>query len=297
VTQQSTTRTWRSVERFSIIAPLGIRFWDPAFDVPVDDGLTVTAYPDGARWPATNASRTPGGIYAFRGLPGLHHIEYPTGDPEGPGSLPAAGRFQIEVTDRASRFLLVCFFVDAPSNGVFPTGLTSSSSIAAPPGFYLFSAPARSVTPLVAVVRAQLSERLNQLNEQPAAYAVVEIDTPDGDTWIGLADDRGTVAVLFPYPTFARPSSPSLPAPASQQSWPITVRVRYQPSVLSFLNGSTLPDLRSVLAQASAAIWTQHVSPPGELLASLPATLIFGQELTLRSAQESVLLISLGSMP
>jgi hypothetical protein len=36
---------WRSVERISIVAPLGIRFWDTAFNVQINDGLTVTAYP------------------------------------------------------------------------------------------------------------------------------------------------------------------------------------------------------------------------------------------------------------
>lgn len=147
MTSSSTGRTWRSLEQVSIIAPLGIRFWDPAFDVSVDDDLTVIAYPDGARRPATNAYRTPDGIYAFHGLPGLHNVEYPAGDSDGPGSLPVASRFLIEVSDRAARFLPVSFFVDAPSKGIFPTDLPLASTMTALPGFYLFSAPTRSATP------------------------------------------------------------------------------------------------------------------------------------------------------
>jgi hypothetical protein len=294
-------QVWRSVERFSIITTLGIRFWDPALDVQVGDGLTVTAYPEGARRPATTAFTTPGGVYAFRGLPGLHDIEYPRGDPASPGSLPATSRFLIEVRDTASRFLPVVFLVDAPFRGIFPTDVPQAPDAAAPPGFYLFSAPTRAGSPRTALVRAEFSERLDATNERPASYAVLETDAPAGDTWMGIADDRGAVALLFPYPTFTgTPTafSATLPSAAvTQQSWPITLRVRYQPSILSFPAGSSLPELRSVLAQAPAAIWTQRASPPGQALASLSATLVFGQELTMRSAQESVLLIGLGSLP
>lgn len=290
---------WRSAERISVIVPLGIRFWDPAFGVQINDGLAVTAYPEGARRPATAAFCTPGGIYAFQGLSGLHDIEYPQTDSASPGSLPATARFLIEVVDTASRFLPVAFLVDAPFSGIFPTDLPQSPVAPAPPGFYLFSTPTRTGSQLTALVRAQLSERLDEINERPAAYAVLEIDAPEGNTWIGMADDRGAVAVLFPYPTFTGASNASLlpSAAAAPQSWSIDLRVRYQPSALIFPTGSALPELRSVLAQAPAAIWTQRASPPGQALASLSATLVFGEQLTMRSAQESVLLIGLGSLP
>lgn len=292
---------WRSLERISIIAPLGIRFWDPAFDVQVRDGLSVTAWPADTRWPATSAYVTQGGIYAFHGLPGLHDQEYPVGNPANLGSLPAARRFLIEVTDAASRFQPVVFFVDAPHSGIFPTPLPLSSTTRGVPGFYLFSTPTRPATPLVGLVRAQITERLDDINELPAAYAVLEIDTPDGDAWFGLADASGAVAALFPYPTFTSAANVASSLPSSgavsQQNWPITLRIRYQPSALSFTFGSSLPELRSVLAQGPAAIWTQRASPPGVSLSSLPATLVFGQELTMRSAGELVLLVSPGSLP
>jgi hypothetical protein len=301
IIQTPSGNVWRPLERVSIIAPLGIRFWDPAFDEQITDGLIVTAWPADTRWPARTAYVTSGGIYAFRGLPGLHDVEYPSGSPARPGSLPAARRFLIEVADTNARFLPIAFFVDAPYNGIFPTTPSSSSSMPALPGFYLFSAPTRPATSLVALVRAQLSERIDDFTEQPAPYAVLEIDTPDGETWYGLADACGAVAALFPYPNFtptdnSAGSLPS-PAPASQQSWPLTLRVRYQPSVVSLTFGSSLPELRSVLAQAPAAIWTQRASPPGITLPSQTATLIFGQQLTMRSAGESVVLISPGSLP
>lgn len=292
---------WRSVEQVSIIAPLGIRFWDPAFDVQVSHGLTVRAYPAGTHDFATTAVCTPSGIFAFRGLPGMHDIEYPQSNPDSPGSLPATAQFLIEVTDATENFLPAAFTVGVPFKGIFPTDLPQGQNAVAPPGFYLFSAPTRSASSTVAMASAQLSELIDSTTEQPASYAVMEIDTPDGDTWVGLADQRGMLALLFTYPTFTGTSSavssvvPSAAVP--QQSWPVTVRVRYQPSALSFPPGSRVPEMRSVLAQAPAVIWTQRAAPPGQAVASLPATLIFGQQLVIQSAQESELLIGLGSLP
>jgi hypothetical protein len=292
---------WRPVERLSIVTPLGIRFWDPAFDVPVEDGLSVTAYPFGTDFPPSPGRLTPSGVYAFHALPGLHDVEYPQGDPNDPGSLPASRRFQIVVTDSAARFVPVSFAIDAPFRGIFPTDVAPGPGMTAPPGFYLFSAPTRSASPLVALVRAQLSERLDATAERPAAYAVIELDAPGGDTWIGIADERGAVALLFPYPTFTGPSTtslpPTLPSGTGEQSWPVTLRVRYQPSALSFPAAGRLPELRTVLAQAPAAIWTERAVPPGQTVAALSATLLFGQELVMRSGGEAGLLVGLGSLP
>lgn len=294
------TGPWQELERYSVVTPLGIRFWDPAFDTAVSDGLVVTAYPEGARRPTTAAICTAGGVYAFHRLPGLRAVEYPAGDPASPGSLPFAARFRIEVTDAAQRFLPIAFVVDAPFRGVFPTDVSAPQTGAAPPGFFLFSAPTRPATPLVAVVRAQLAERLDAVNERPAAYAVLEVTTPAGDRWLGLADARGSVASLFPYPTFSpvanAPASLMPSTAAAQQSWSLTIGVRFQPSALRVAPGSALPELRSILVQAPAAIWTARAVPPGEGVSALAATLVFGEELVLRSAQESVLLVGPGSM-
>jgi len=68
------------LERVTIVTALGIRFWDALLDAPVRDGLDVTARPLGQRAGGTVAFRTASGIYAFRGLPGLHDVEYPAGD-------------------------------------------------------------------------------------------------------------------------------------------------------------------------------------------------------------------------
>src|SRR6201992_237265 len=164
--------SWRPVQRYSIVTPLGIRFWDPATDTQVADGLKVIAYPDGARRPATTGLCTVSGVYAFHGLPGLRAVEDPQGDAASVGSLPPAARFRIEVTDTEDRFLPMAFSVDAPFRGIYPADL---------PGFFLFSAPTRSSTPFVAAVRAQLSVIGSAtVPDRPAAHAVLEIQTPNG---------------------------------------------------------------------------------------------------------------------
>jgi hypothetical protein len=287
---------WRTLERDTIVTPLGIRFWDPATDMPVGDGLTVTAVAERTSRPVASARRTRGGVHAFHHLPGLQAFEYPSSD--APASLPAGGRVLVNVDDATRRFMPVAFYVNVPFDGIYPNDLPVAPGSARPPGFYLFSAPARPAVPAVAVVRAQLAEQLTSGQQVPAANAVVEIDVHGGDTWTALADAAGSVALLFPYPTFTLPpAGTSLQLlSAARQSWPVTIRVRYQPSALEYPGGVSPPDLRSVLAQAPAALWNQAPASAGVALASLPATLVFDQELVLRTQDESVLLVSAGSL-
>jgi hypothetical protein len=287
---------WQDIESRAIVAPLGIRFWDAAFDVPVSDGLAVTAYPQGLRSPGCTPVCTPNGIYAFRRLAGLQAVEYPDADQPGFGSLPPSARFLVEVEDSAGRFLPTAFFVDAPQAGVYPTSLPPAPGGAAPPGFYLFSAPTRPASPLLGCVRAQLSEIAAPGDSSPpAAYAVMQIDAPGSATVIGVADANGAIAVMFAYPNFTGPAyGASLPTAAASapQSWPITLSVRYQPSALVYPPNSSLPELRSVLSQAPGVIWTQRSPAPGQAVKALPATLTYGQILVLQTAQETVLFIS-----
>jgi hypothetical protein len=290
---------WRVLEHRRIVTPLGIRFWDPALDVAVDDGLTVTAFPEGSRRQSRTAFRTAGGVYAFRNLPGLHDYENPIDDSDAPGSLPIQRRFLIEVNDREGRFQPACFFVDAPVRGIFPSQVVTSLG-AAPPGFYLFSASTRAATPVLGTVRAELRERLDATGDRPASYALLEIAAPSA-SYLGMADARGVVSVILPYPVFtAAPGGPSSLIPSfigTEQSWAISVRVAYQPSALSVPPEASLPELRTVLSQAPGVIWTRRTVPPGMGVSSFDATLVFGQEMVLRSEQESVLLIGPGSMP
>lgn len=287
-----------SVDRADVFTPLGIRFWDAARDAQVSDGLVVTARPEG--WPlsAVVAFRTLSGVYAFHGLPGLHRVEYPAGDPSSVESPPSSKRFIIEVFDTQRRFLPVAFSIDVPHCGIYPVDGFGSPSQRRLPGFYLFSAPTRPPTASMAVIRAQLEEADTHKN---AGYAVLAVDVPGNKTWYGLADERGCAAVFFPYPVFSHRSGGSSPVSSpievTEQHWDVSIRVQYDPSALRFPARSMLPELRSVLNQPPGALWSTLASRPGQPVTRLSAELMFGQELVLRTDSASVLLISRAVSP
>ena len=210
-------------ERQTIFTPLGIRFWDPATDAQIGDGLRVRAWPDGATEPVRDAFRTGSGIYAFQGLPGLRDVEYPTGG--GTASPPAAQRFVVSVEDQQRRFLPTVMRVDAPFYGIYPT-----AGAASPPG----RQPARRLSLFSALADGDCAWRrcgpiwCASPPAQPAAYAVLELDVEDSGIWHGIADERGCVAVFFPVPPFQATlgSSPPGPqAPPQEQQWQVTARV------------------------------------------------------------------------
>lgn len=270
---------------------LGIRFWDVALDRQITHDLSVTAWPLTAPERVTYASRTQSGIYAFHHLPGMRRWEQATGEEimaVDPGD---RTRFVIAVTDRQQRYFPVNFPVDLPLPylGIFPTAVPASPPTAAYPGFYLFSAPTRTATAGLAVLRASLVEANS---EQPAAYAVLEAEV-QGETWYGLSDERGIVTILFPYPLFTSSLGASPPGgpPLSEQQWTVTLRARYEPAAQTALPGAVLPALNSLFAQSAASLWPLTT---GTAVSQLLFTLVFGQELVLRTGTLSTLWVSPG---
>lgn len=257
-----------------IRTPLGLRFWDAVTDTQIREGLTVRARP-AAGGRVTFAHRTLSGVYAFHGLPGMHDLEYPRGDSDASPSV--ARPFEVTVTDDSGRFLPTRFAVDLPHAGLYAVA-TSPPGAAA--GFYLFSAPARTVPPGVAVLRAQL---VDATEDAPAAHAVVEV-TILGQRWFGIADERGVVAVLVPYPPFAGTLAASPPAgstgvPLSAQAWEVAVAVRYDALRLAPDTGD-VPLLGAVLGQAPGAMRPRAGDVPVPVLSE---HLRFGDPLLLRT--------------
>jgi hypothetical protein len=180
------------------------------------------------------------------------------------------------------------FQVDVPHQGIFPTSGSPSGS--GPAGFYLFSAPTRPAAADMAVVRAQLETAA----QQPAAHAVLEVTTPDGRVWYGVADERGRVAVMFPYPAFSVPAVGAPPQSSAEaqepQHWSLALRVRYEPAALIQPPGGTaaVPYLSSIFSQAAGLLRPSRAGSPVNELA---ADLVFGRELVVRTDQEPVLLV------
>ncbi|MCZ6680950.1 MAG: hypothetical protein O7E52_27300 [Candidatus Poribacteria bacterium] len=295
------------LEQTTVFTLLGIRFWDAVRDAQVRDSLLVTARPVivasppgiAASRPAIRAFPTGSGVYAFQGLPGLHDIERPAENGVSTTSPPIQRRFFVEVRDEQNRFIPMVFGVELPLDyrGVFLNGSsfpTGSPPISRPPGFYLFSAPTRRATPGLTAVRACLIEAGTQ---RPAAHAVLEVEV-NGRRWYGISDERGCIAVLFPYPTFINIPGASPPEtlqilPFNQQRWTLSVRVRFSPDTLEFPLGEenqfgerNPPDLRSIFNQSPGVIWpTYSQSPPnGTPVEALSFELVYGQELVLRTA-------------
>jgi hypothetical protein len=193
----------RLLERVSRLAPLGLRFRDAASGLHIGDGLAVTAYPVGNPSRRVAAATNRSGVYAFHHLPGLRDVEASDGDAAFWASPPAGQRFVVEVADPAGRFVAVRFEAEAPTRGLFelaclPVDSPPGSPPTAPPsGVPLFSSAGRAVPPGMTALRAELWD---PLAERPAAWAVLEAAVEGLPPARGLADERGQLALILPYP-------------------------------------------------------------------------------------------------
>jgi hypothetical protein len=274
---------FRLMERQTLVAPLGLRFHDAATGAPVAGGLTVAVYR--ATNPSRRALAFPNrtGIFVLQHAPGLRDLERGAGDADYWENLPPRTSFIVEVRDTERRFQPFTFEARLPVRGLFRWELAPES----PPlsttetSVPLYSAPTRPVAPGMAVIRMELWDALA---DRPAAWALVEasIDAPPL-TVAGLADERGSLALIFPYPeppplTHGSPLG-SPPAGASpsfiEQSWPIHLEAAY----VSGRSAAALPDLRAALRQTPADLWAdaERTQPLTEV------TLRYGRELVVRT--------------
>lgn len=264
---------------------LGIRFWDPIEQQPVD-GLKVAARAYSFPRPRVEGVRTPSGYYGFHSLPGMSLIE------QGLATGPVRS-FLIEVEDPQGRFTSVSFPLEVPleSGPIFPpTGGEGN-----PQGFLLFSSILRRPGVGVAVVRASL---IDQATEAPAKNAVLQVKLPDDSLWYGISDDRGEVAVLMPYPPFEvaldEENDPIL-LPLTGQSWSLEVSVLYNSSTLVFAPQSERPELPSIFLQPPGSLWENAEDPSG--VPTLTTTLRFQEALVIRTGELPVLWVGAGPAP
>ena len=279
-------------DRLTMLAPLGLRFWDEVSARIVGDGLSVTAYPidNPARRVEAFANRS--GVYVLRNLPGMREVENGAGDDAFWNSITQKRAFVIEVVDAERRFLPFMMKVNLPERGVFawqdPTG---SSPPSPAKGVPLYSSASRQAPPSMAVARAELREWRPGANHEgnPAAWAVLEARSSGRLLARGFADEQGRVALIFSYPepvthTLGSPPGGS-PPPASapqlrDQEWTIEVAARYaRLSPAPAGDRPSFADLSDILTQPPARLWAD--SERGRPLSE--ANLQFGRELVLRS--------------
>ncbi len=294
----------RVLEELTVRTLLGIRFWDPALDEQVRDSLLVRARRADGVGPERTAVRTAGGLWAFHGLPGLRALERSDDDTELLASPPEplSVRFLVSVEDARRRFLPVAFAVDLPLpyRGPWNPGLDASPLSAASARCYLFSSPNRPAGPGLAVVRAQLADADSSGPDgapAPAAHALLELELEGGDRWYGLADRRGSVTVLLPWPTVTGTIATSPPngtfPPLAGQRWHLTARVRWSPGLPTQPVAWGVPDLRAIRHQEPARLWPDA----GPTIPELEAELAYGRELVLRTSGRPELLVEAAGSP
>jgi hypothetical protein len=266
-----------SADAVSLVTPLGLRLWDVAAGSAAGEGVVVGYFPPSGR--AATAVRTPSGVHALRGLPGLGAAERGAGDAAFWYSPPAGGSYRVDIRDPRGRYLPMCLDVMLPALGLY----TPHASL---PGLQasvvpVFSSPARPVPAGFAVVRAQLALG----PDAPASWARLDIGLPDSTTATGVADAAGRVCVLFPWP---EPSAAN-PADLRDQTWPLRLRAFFgspaaagpPPTPVAPRNGT--PELTDLVQQLPARL---AAGDGGDLTR---ADLSYGRELVLRTAGRSTL--------
>ena len=277
------------LERVTRHAALGLRFWDIATGETAVDGLRVTVFPRNNPHRPVEARPGPGGVYAAHRLPGL--VDWSFTEAEPPQALwPVATRpFRVEVDDPLGRYLPLAFDADLPARGLFtwlapwlspPQAVPVPQSAGSPPPLLaeripLFSAPARTLPEPLAVVYAQLADLASG---QELAWALLAVAIDGVPRGLGLADEHGRVAVMFPYAEPPRPLLAS-PMPAHDDfAWEIELTA-YGAAPSS--PPAAVPrrgDLAPVLHSLDAPVVTSLFSPPAPLRLSYRRPLVVRTE-------------------
>jgi hypothetical protein len=274
------TSVFRS-DRVTRVAPLGVRFWDPVEQMPVTEGLLVRVRAAGSRV-GRPAVANESAIFTVCDLPGLAVAEHGQGD-DPYWAVVVTRSFVVEVEDASGQFMPFSFPAQLPVRGLFVWTCAQASppqAMGCADGVLLFSAPSRSVSPMRAVIRAQIQEALTG---RPAAGAVLSALVGNTPTAVGMADDRGRVAIVLPYPEpidfppiaggMSPPNAP-VGGPLSAYTWPASLMVQYA-RVTPY---PRYPDLCTVLSQPAAQLWADTLGTPLG-----PQTLTMGVDLVVRS--------------
>jgi hypothetical protein len=287
-----------SAERVNRLCPLGVQFWDVGARTGISDGLDVVCYPKGVAFSEVRGVPNRSGTFSFQNLAFLRKAENGTGDEMFWNSKIATEKvlFVIEVSDPRSRFLPLKFEVNLPHRGPFSLEFHGNVSPLSPlsispqevlsringPGSKvrmgtwpnsplqanfcvpLFSAPSRGPIGGQAILYGEILTNLGM--PCPWALVTISIEAPRrGPVYgIGLADEKGRVLIMFPYPepVDLLPGSPYGAASLTDQVWEAQIQAFWEPRpVLSPLGKpegkvrkKEIPELQTILGQAAAII-------------------------------------------
>ena len=252
------------LERSGFRGALALRGVDAGSGTAVADDLAALAYREGDSETRFTVTRSPvSSLLGFGVLPGLAQRTHSTGGAPLTGPpVPAPQGFVVRVSDRARRYLPTVLAVDLPA--------------AAPVEVPLYSAAGRPAPSGLATVRGDV--RVTAGGGE-AAWAVVTL-TAGGVPYETVCDGRGRFLFYLPYPEALPPLSPGTASGLDSVTWPLGLRVRYQPGALRTVAGSgpaDPPELGSIRGQAPAL-----ADQGGDPAAELDVTLAFGTALVLR---------------
>lgn len=276
-------------------AALGLRFWDLAGATAQVQGLDVHVHPRANPQARRRAEPNRSSLYVAHRVPGLAAFENSALEGDALWAQALQG-YRVHVHDPLGRYLPMAFDADLPARGLFnwlapwlsppqalpwpvPRPGDPGSPAAALLGHVpLFSAPSRPVPPPQAVLYAQL---LDSGTRTPAAWTLLAVAIEGRRAGLGLADARGRVAVMFPYPEPPRQQLASPPEARDDFSWPLALQAFGAPA--GSPPASPVPeefDLAEVMAQLQQprAVIESLSSP------SLPLRLDYRVPLTARTA-------------
>lgn len=291
------------IERYTIVAPLGLRFCDVATGSFVGEGLKVNAFLKSNTRISSEALPNRSGVFVLHRVKGLKNFREfinGTGDEDFWKKFPPQTDYIIRVVDEMRRFQPFLLNVKLPVRGLYKFDAPISSPLspispleANKQGVPLFSTSARTAPQGSAVVRADLWDAVNDC---PASWAVLEAHLKGELVASGVADDMGRVALMFPYPKLQHaplsspPSSPLSP-PESQNSsllnqvWTLELKAKYEPFQTGEQDSdlTAIPELRRTLTQREANIWEDE----NKTIILKEVSLKFGSELIVKTRSES----------
>ena len=286
----------RILDRLSLVTPLGIRFWDGVSSSIIADRLQAVAYPKVNPNVRVQGFLNHQGVYIFRNLPGLRAVENGVGEDSATfwSNPPVQMPFVVEISDNYQRFLPFQLTIMLPQThrGLYALPCVNVGTPPKPTTLVpLFSAPARAVPGGFAVLRAELWDTTTK---KPAPWVVMDVRVPGNQPFPGMSDEKGRIAVIFPYPEptdFAPDSAfdtenPQNPpqlqgSPLADHQWTLEIHAYYKPPTQL----PTIPDLCTTLSQAEA-ILLADINPSNKKTLT-QVTLKYGQELVLRSIDTS----------
>ncbi|MGE5673333.1 MAG: hypothetical protein ACM3XM_05550 [Mycobacterium leprae] len=243
---------WRSQALF------GIQARDRVLNRTVAEGLSVMLYDTSTGAAPLSLQPNGDGIFVIHRLP----------DGSTPASLSAGAPYCLELRDRHGRYLPMRY----------PLGPLKAGDVI---NLELYSAPGHALPAGVAVLRAQFEEAVTGA---PAAFAVAEVTLPGRQTvggkpwvWQGVADQRGVMALPFPYPPVVRTLVDRVEQNSLRSGWTMQFEVHYGAVRPTVYGDPPAASREQLLAQGRGSIATGSSA----FASTIPFTLNFGQEVIL----------------